>query len=335
MTRRILHRGAENVRQTALHAPDGAQLSVPAARAIDPILTTAARGYVNADHVHPILFPAVQTGLRGGTRIEFDRTDFRRVQTARSPGGRSQRVQFGHSGEKFALIQHALEGLLPVEPMEDAAAVAGIDMGMQTVDGVQALISLEKEILAAELATNAASYDAAHVITPAPAARWGADGSSPQAHIMEAIEIVRQATAKRPNTVVMGGKTYSKVRTHPEVMASIQYKGGDDKRVANKEDLARLWDVGAVAVGDAIWADEDDATHDVWGGDVIVAYTETGSISNFRPSFAYCYQLSGTPSVEEAYYERSTKSWVYPVQDEYDLGIVGRDAGVLLKNVYG
>ena len=313
--------------------PTGEQLANPAARVIDPILTNAARGYTNAMFIHRALFPAVDSTARGGTRIEFDRTDFRRVNSRRAPGAKTARVQFGHEGKKFALNQHRLMGLQPLESAEEAMQVAGIDMGMRAVDGTQTLIELEKEIDAATVATASATYDATHRMTPSAANRWDADTSDPTDQVLEAVEVIRQATAMRPNTVVLGGKVYSKVRKHEKALQSIRYKDADGaKKIATAEDLAMLWDVERVVVGDAIWVDEDDATTDVWGNHVVIAYTRIGSLSRYMPSYGYGYQLAGTPLVEEPYFERDENSWLYPVCDEYSQEVVGKDAGYLIQN---
>ncbi len=313
----------------ALNAADGQQLSNPAARVIDPILTTAARGYVNAQLVYRALFPQVTTSARGGVRIEFDRTDFRKVNTRRAPGATTQDIQFGHEGKKFALTQHRLMGKVPVETAEEAMTVAGIDMGMRTVTGVQNIIGLEREIQAAELATASATYDATHVVTLAGNSQWSDGNSTPTANVMTAVEAIRSATGMRPNTVVMGGAVYSKIRTHKEVLQQIRYDGG--KQIATRDDLARLWDIERVFVGDAIYVDDDDSPSDVWGKDVVIAYSAVGSISRYEPSYGYGYNLSGTPMVEQAYYDRDKNSWLYPVTEEWTNEVVGKDAGYLIK----
>ena len=318
------------MKSIALNAADAPQLANPAARVIDPILTTAARGYMNPALIFRALFPVVTTAARGGTRIEFDRTDFRKVNTRRAPGATTQHIQFGHEGKKFALTQHRLMGKVPVETAEEAMTVVGIDLGMRTVTGVQNIIGLEREIHAAELATTAATYAAAHVTTLAGNARWDNENSTPTANIMDATEVIRAATGTRPNTVVMGGAVYSHIRTHPDVLQQIRYAGG--KQIANKEDLARLWDVERVAVGDAVYVDEKDAVKDVWGKSVVVAYTAVGSISRYEPSYGYGYNLSGTPMVEQAYYDRDKNSWLYPVCEEWTNEVVGKDAGYLIQS---
>ena len=313
-------------------APTGAQLAAPEARVIDPVLTTAARGYRNAEHVHSMIFPRVETMVRGGTRIEFDRTDFRRSNTSRAPGATTRRVQFGHDGTKFALTQHRLEGKLPVENAEEAMRVPGIDLGMRTVDGTLSLISLEREIHGAELVADQANYAATHVNALVGGSRWDAAGSTPTTDVVDAVEQVRSAIGRRPQTVLLGPKVYSKVRVHEKVLQQIRYKG-DGKQIAVKEDLAQLWDVQQVVVGDAIYVDANDVAHDIWGNIVVVAFTMVGAVTRFEPSFGYGYTLSGTPMVEAPYFDRNENSWLYPCCEEWTNEIVGPDAGFLIKDV--
>ena len=329
----VLELGSQGVQSPSLNAaPTGAQLAAPEARIIDPVLTTAARGYRNADHVHKALFPRVETMVRGGTRVEFDRTDFRRSNSARAPGAKTRRVQFGHKGEKFGLDQHRLEGKLPVENAEEAMRVPGIDLGMRTVDGTLSLISLEREIHAAGLAAKTTSYPAAHVNTLAGNSKWDAAGSNPTADVVGAVEQIRSAIGRRGQTVVLGPKVYSVVRIHEKVLQQIRYKG-DGKQIATKEDLAQLWDVKEVVVGDAIYVDADDVTHDVWGKIVVVAYTMVGAVTRYEPSFGYGYTLSGTPMIEAPYFDRNENSWLYPCCEEWSNEIVGKDAGYLIQDV--
>ena len=312
-------------------APTGAQLAATQARIIDPVLTTAARGYHNADHIYPVLFPTVTVPARGGQRIEFDRTDFRKVNSRRAPGASTARVRFGHEGAKFALEQHRLEGALPIEDAQEAMAVPGIDLGMRTVDGVQALVSLAREIHAGEIASDQASYSADHVLAVAAGSKWDEAGSNPTLNVVDAVEQIRSKTGQRATTVVLGPRVYKAVRVHAAVLQQIRYDGG--KQIATKDDLAKLWDVDRVVVGDAIWVDDANETHDVWGNVAIVAYTAVGSLTRFLPSFGHGYTLAGTPLVEAPYHERNPNAWMYPVAEEWSNEIVGQDAGYLIKDV--
>ena len=318
----------------ALHAPApvGGQLSPAEARITDPVLTTAARGYQHPAHVAHWLFPRVYTSIRGGRRVEFDRTDFRRVNSRRAPGADTREVQFGHDGEKFALTQHRLLGKQPIEPAEDAMQVAGIDMGMRAVDGVQAMISLEKEIAAATAATTAATYDAAHTTSLPADARWDDAEADPAKDVAVGIQAIRQATGMRPNVLLLGGNVFDRMRIAPKVLTQIRYV---QKMMADTEDLERLLGVERVVIGDSIWVDENDDTHDVWGNHAVLAYTRIGSVDRAEPSYGYCYTLTGTPAVEEAWYDRRRRSWMHPVIEEYTIEVVGADAGYLIRNAVG
>ena len=88
-------------------------------------LTTAAQGYQNAEFVGSALFPAVAVQQRGGKIVSFNKEDFRLYATGRTPGANTKRVSFGYSSASYALEQHALEGVVPFELMEDAARVPG------------------------------------------------------------------------------------------------------------------------------------------------------------------------------------------------------------------
>ncbi|MCV5968910.1 hypothetical protein, partial [Lactococcus petauri] len=76
------------------------------------------------------------------------------------------------------------------------------------------------------------------------------------------------------------------LRQHPKIIDRIKYTGRD---VATVEFLAALFGVARVVVGDAIYSnDAGTAFTDVWGKDVVVAYTEIGSMaSNGLPSYGY------------------------------------------------
>ena len=312
-------------------AGDGAQLSPGQARVIDPVLSTAARGYRNADHIHYSLFPPVPTSARGGARIEFNREDFRLLDTRRAPGANYQEVQFGHVGKEFAVQTHGLIGKLPVEIEEDARRVPGIDLGMRTVQGVQDILSLRREYLAAQLATDSTNFNAAQVLTLAGDAQWSNAASNPSANIRSAINAIRKAIGRRPKFVGMGGAVFEALQAHAGILKAV-FGDGPQGQISPMS-LAKLWNVDMVAVGDAVYTDAANATTDIWGDNVIVAYTAVGPITRAEPSWGLGYEIEGGLSVDMTWYDGKCRSWMYPVNAEYADLIVGKDAGFLIKDV--
>ena len=54
--------------------------------------------------------------------------------------------------------------------------------------------------------------------------------------------------------------------------------------------------------------------------------------SRGTPSYGYTYQLSGSPLVEEPYYDRNAKSWIYPVTRVEAPVMASASAGYLITN---
>ncbi len=308
------------------------QQTLAQARVIDPILTTVAQGYRNANFIGSALFPAVPVDQRGGKIVAFGKEDFMIYRTARAPGTNTPRVQFGYSSTPYALEQHALEGQVPFEQMQDARQVPGIDQGQLAVRKVQNIIGLRLEKAQADLATTAANYPTGNKTTLSGTAQWSDyTNSNPSANIETAKEVIRSKIGLRANVVELGAAVFSVLKQHPAILDRIKYTGRD---VVTTELLAALWGVDRVVVGDAVYASDAGVFSDVWGKFVVVAYTDiTGLMDMGVPTFGYSYQLRGYPVVERPYEDRNAKSWIYPVTDEVVPVIAASSAGYLYSAV--
>ena len=308
------------------------QMTPGAARVIDPVLSTIAQGYQNSDMIASALFPQVAVPLRGGNIITFGKEDFMLYGTQRAPGENTKRVQFGYSGSPYALVDYSLEGQVPIENVQEGQNGPGIDHAAMAVRKVAAIMALRLEKQSADIARTAATYAAANKITLSGTAQWSdfSGTSQPIQAIETAKEAIRAATGKRPNTVVMGAAVMAKLRQHPVVVDRMKYTGRD---VATADILAALFGVSRVLVGDAIYSnDAGTAFVDVWGKDVVVAYTELASLADMgSPSYGYTYNLGGYPIAEEAYYDRNTKSWVFPVTRAEAPVMASPSAGYLIS----
>lgn len=308
-----------------------AQMSTGEARVVDPVLSTVARGYKNAELVGTHLFPVVPVGQRGGKIIHFGKEAFRQYRTARSPGSQTARVQFGYSNGNYALDQHALDGVLPYEIQDEAQTGPGVDLASGTVGSVQDIIGLRLEVAQASLARNAGNYGANNKVTLSGTDRWTETGTSnPSKDIRDGQEAIRSVTGRRPNKALLSAKAFAAAQEHPLIMERAKYTSKDSITPAI---LAALWNLDHVVVGDAIQLGDDEVLSDVWGGDVILAFTQIAGVNNRGlPSYGYTYRLTGYPLVEQPYYDRSAKSWIYPVVDELQPQLVGSDAGFLIQN---
>lgn len=299
-------------------------------RVVDPVLTTISIGYRNASLVGDTLFPRVTVPLRAGRIIEFDKTAFRLVNTARAPGAVVQEITIGYEGKPFALVQHRLEGKVPTEHLQEASRGPGVDMGSRAVATVLDVILLGAEHEQATLARDPTQYSASHVITLTGTDKWSDAGSNPMDVIDGGRETVRASIGRYPNTLLLGPSAFNAAKKHPKIEEKLKYTTSAS---ITAEMLAAQWNLKRVVVGEAIYMDEDGTSHDVWGNDAILAYIPENGAGKETPAYGYTYVLTGNPLVESAYLERNVDSWLYPVTYERKPVIVGPDGGVLIRGV--
>ena len=312
------------------------QLNLAQTRIVDPVLTNIAQGWKQSGMVGDALFPLVPVGQRAGNILTFGKEDFMLYATGRAPGENTRRVQFGYSGSTFSLIDYSLEGAVPIEVYQEGMAANNgwsVDHMALAINKVQSIMALRLENAQAIIARNAASYQAANKITLSGTAQWSdyTGVSQPAAVIETAKEAVRAATGKRPNTVIMGAAVMARLRQHPVITDRLKYTGRD---IATTEILASLFGVEKVLVGDAIISNDlGTAFTDVWGKDVVVAYTDTSSVADMgSPSYGYTYNLGGYPLVEQPYFDRNAKSWFAPVTRSEAPVLASALAGYLITN---
>lgn len=301
------------------------------ARVVDPILTAVARGYRSPKAaVANVLFPIVTVGQRAGRILSFGPDDFKLISTKRAPGSNTKRVQFGYASDPFALVDHRLEGAVPVELDEEARAVPGIDLSSNAVRRVQNVLALEREHMAATLARDASKYDAANKETLSGTSQWSHASSDPFTDIMDAKEVIRSKTGERPNVLAVGPKGLTALRTHPKVLDRLSTAA--DRPPATLQQLQALFELQQIVEGEAVYHDGTQF-QDVWGKDAILAFTTPASMQEMgSPNYGYTYQLAGRPQVEEGYFDENTNTWYYPTSDAYQPVFAGPAAGFLFKD---
>jgi len=308
-----------------------AQQTPAQSRVIDPILTEIARGYGRPTaRVANILFPIVQVTARGGTILSFGPDSFRLVNSARAPGANTKRVQLGYTSGKYSLVDHRLEGEVPVEPDEEAQNVPGIDLGEMAVNTVQDMMSNEREKQAADLALDPNNYAASNKETLSGDDQWTDPDSDPFTAINHARNVIRSKVGRKPNVLEVGPSVLTALRSHPKILDRLSTAA--DRPPATIEQLQRLLEIEQIVEGEATFYDGSNFV-DMWGNDAVLAYTTKASVQQRgAPNFGYTYQLAGRPDVEEPYFEKNTQTWYYPVSDAYQPVLVGATAGFLFKN---
>jgi hypothetical protein len=297
---------------------------------VDVVLTNHARGYTNSEMIAHRVAPVVDVPARNLLLLKFGREGFRKLNTRRAPGTPILTVQYGYGADPIALVQDALQGIVPMEIGEAAKIAApGVDLGRHAVNMVLTQLDLGYEIETAGIVRNAATYAASNKLALVGTAKWSHPDSDPKKDFDDAKEVIRQRIGRYPNRATLGATVARALCDHPKIREHFKYTSADSVTI---EMLARYLQLDEILVGKAVYlpdgAADDALATDVWGNDAILSYVSTER-NWLVPSFAYTYRLQGYPHVEAPWYDRDIRSWKYPTVMERRPYLVGADAGFL------
>lgn len=309
-------------------------LSRSQSRLVDPVLSQVAHGYSNQELAGHHLFPSIHVGSTGAKIMKFGKEGFVLYATARAPGSRTARVQYGFATDPISLRQDALEAQVPRERWRDTINAPTIDHGGRAVKNVMRSISLGSEHEQAQLAQDANNYAAANKITlGAPTDYW----DDPSADILGQVEDGKDAIADKighdPNVLLLPRAVYRKAKKNTAVKEQFKHTSG---RSITIEMLQEYFEVEKIIVANTLMAANKDAALTRMWNKIVMGYVPPESERDQEvPSYGYNYVLEGHPLVEEPYYEKQTKSWIYPTEVEQRPYLTGMDAGYLINNPLG
>jgi hypothetical protein len=299
-------------------------------RVVDPILTTIAHGYSNAELIANKLFPVVQVEKEGGKIPTFGKEAFKIYQTERAIRAQSNQMpNYVFGTTSYTLTEHDLEQAIDYREEEEAF----FDQAKRATELTMQGILLGHEKKAADYVQDADNYAAANkeVFTD----NYLDDpATDPVAVIEEKKEELRALIGKDPQTLVMGAKVYKALKKHPKLVELIKYS---QTGILTHDLLKALFDVQEIIVGKAVSVDEAGAFSDIWGNNIILAYVTnpTGmAASVHEPCYGYTLRKKNQPVVDK-YTENGGKVTKIRTTDIYDIKVVGSASAYLLGSVLG
>jgi hypothetical protein len=146
---------------------------------------------------------------------------------------------------------------------------------------------------------------------------------------------VQNQIGEMPNTAVIPDKVWRFFKNHPKIKA---YLALGVEQVITLELFAKFLELDKIMIGRARKITDPKAAvkvqAPVWGNGIWVGYIAPPQgidASPYNPAFGYTLQLSGNPYVDE-YDVNNGKGKGYRATDNFDIKIVGADAGFYLKN---
>lgn len=302
--------------------PESSQVHVNVA------LTNVSVRYQNPAFIADLVAPPVAVRKQQDKYYIYDseREAFRATGDHRAPGAEANEVDFALSTDSYYCEDHALTSVVPDEERENADPVLQPDI--DRTEFLSGKIALNKEIELAKLVDAGTGLGGTTLTGPS---QWSHADSDP----INAVEAGRAAVMEKiqavPNVLVLPQEVFSKVRTHADVLAAVQYTthGLPTPRV-----LAELFDVDQVLVPRSVknvanpgqTADMDY----VWGKNAFLCYVPP------RPGlktvgFAYTFDWTQAPGavngrLVEKWRDHTRKSDVIRVQRYYDQKVISGDA---------
>lgn len=212
----------------------------------DPRLTGIAIAYRNQMMIADAVLPRVPVGTDPFKYLVYDKADRFTVPNTRvGRKGRPDQVEFGATEVEASTEDYGLEDAVPQHDIDRAPE--GFDPLGNATEGIMDLVALDREIRVANLVFALATYPAAQRETLAGTDQWSdPDDSTPIVDISDALDV----PIMRPNVLVLGQKTATVLRRHPQIVKSFNGTSGE-AGIVPISFLAEMFELEEVLVGKA------------------------------------------------------------------------------------
>ena len=300
---------------------------------VNPILTAHLLDYVPQEFGWTRLAPIVETPHLQGVTIKFDRSDFKRRNTIKTPGAKTQRRTFSYSDETYLLKRHRLMGVIDKQMLDiNQAQGIPVEMEERAVQGAYDDIrrTVAEEVM--DLAFDTTKYSSNNKIALSGTDQFGGTTSQLMEISREAHDAIDLGTDRLPNIAVIGFDAFRAATIDPvfverikNVMAPEGYAGEAIKAKL----LADLWGVEEVII-DRTKTMADDGTISRRGGDTVIFAYVVNSQNLYVPSAFYTYQWEGYPVAEDMIEEKDEENFLFPVASYHQVQFTSPEAAFIV-----
>lgn len=269
----------------------------------NPLLSQIAVDFKNRAYIADRILTPVQVPKMLGQYLVWDKgVTFKRQKTEMAQNGQANRIDVKATKTPFTLATHAL--LAVIDELErDQAPEAQIE-AMKVAKLTNGLL-LDREIEVAEAVLEPTQYGG-NTDDLSGTDQWSDPASTP----ITAIVAAQDMLPMKANTFVAGRDVISALRTNPQILEALQFT--NSAGLASLEQLARLFEVDRILVGDAfVDTAGEGLTEDkelVWqeaagGGVALLAYVDPTPPSPLmdQPTLGYLPTMGGGAPVMRTY----------------------------------
>lgn len=206
-------------------------------------LTAVAVSYRNRALIADLVLPRVPVMQSEFKYMKYDKdSGFTIPDTKIGRKSEANIVETGGVEVTDSTVDYALKDVVPMTDL--ANAPDGYDPKARGTEFTTNLLDLAREVRAANLVFSTAQYGTANKATLSGTSQWSDTTSDPIGAILDAMD----SMLLRPTVLTLGGAVWTKLRTHPKVVAAVLGNSGTSGAVS-REALAEVLELDDILVG--------------------------------------------------------------------------------------
>lgn len=216
-----------------------------------PQYTAIALAYQNREMIADQVLPRLTVSERSFKWDKHEKSSLFQVpSTLVGRKGSPNEVEFKATEETSSVGDYGLDDLVPREDIESARSKPGLDPLGRATEGTTQLIMLDREIRAADLVFNAATYPAGNKVQLATTNQWN-EYAEADSDPVEDIMTGKEAALMPLNTCVMGEAVWFALRRHPALLRAFYPVNASGGGMLSLNQFAEFFEFERVLVGRA------------------------------------------------------------------------------------
>lgn len=236
---------------------------------VDEALSNLAVQYKNSEYIAARVFPGVKVNKKSGIYFVYDKANlFNRLSPLTNHNAAVGEASFNVSQADYDCQDFALRRFCSLDEIQQQDAP--IDVLADSTETLTNILQLDREMALAALLFNTTTFSGTRLTDLSAGVKWSNPASEPINQILAARDSLIGVPG--PYSIVFGLAAWTAFRTHPDVLASIQFAQGGI--AVSEEQVKGFFGFEDVIIGEAsvntALPGQTPSYSRVWGDSVLI-----------------------------------------------------------------